>query len=62
MALVDAHGVETRAVIDFSDLQNVKAHLESGLLAGEYTLKVYTRSGLGDEFGVRTATRRVAVV
>ena len=62
VALVDAHGVETRAVIDFSDLQNVKAHLESGLLAGEYTLKVYTRSGLGDEFGVRTATRRVAVV
>ena len=61
VALVDAHGVETRAVIDFSDLQNVKAHLESGLLAGEYTLKVYTRSGLGDEFGVRTATRRVEI-
>ena len=61
VVLVDAHGVETRAVIDFSDLQNVKAHLESGLLAGEYTLKVYTRSGLGDEFGVRTATRRVEI-
>ena len=61
VALVDAHGVETRAVIDFSDLQNVKAHLESGRLAGEYTLKVYTRSGLGDEFGVRTATRRVEI-
>ena len=45
VALVDAHGVETKAIIDFSDLQNVKAHLESGLLAGEYTLKVYTRSG-----------------
>ena len=61
VALVDAHGVETRAVIDFSDLQNVKAHLESGLLAGEYTLKVYTRSGLGDEFGVHVATRKVQV-
>ena len=61
VALVDAHGVETKAVIDFSDLQNVKAHLESALLAGEYTLKVYTRSGLGDEFGVHVATRRVAV-
>ena len=48
-------------VIDFSDLQNVKAHLESGLLAGEYTLKVYTRSGLGDEFGVHVATRKVVV-
>ena len=61
VALVDAHGVETRAVIDFSDLQNVKAHLESGLLAGEYTLKVYTRSGLGDQFGVHVASRKVVV-
>ena len=61
VALVDAHGVETKAVIDFSDLQNVKAHLESGLLAGEYTLKVYTRSGLGDEFGVHVAARKVVV-
>ena len=61
VALVDAHGVETKAVIDFSDLQNVKAHLESGLLAGEYTLKVYTRSGLGDEFGVHVAARKITV-
>ena len=61
VALVDAHGVETKAVIDFSDLQNVKAHLESALLAGEYTLKVYTRSGLGDEFGVHVASRKVVV-
>ena len=61
VALVDAHGLETRAVIDFSDLQNVKAHLESALLAGEYTLKVYTRSGLGDQFGVHVATRKIVV-
>ena len=61
VALVDAHGVETKAAIDFSDLQNVKAHLESGILSGEYTLKVYTRSGLGDEFGVHVATRKVVV-
>ncbi len=61
VAFVDAHGAETKAVIDFSDLQNVKAHLESGLLAGEYTLKVCTRSGLGDEFGVHVATRKVVV-
>ena len=61
VALVDVHGIETKAEITFSDLQNVKAHLESGILAGEYTLKVYTRSGLGDEFGVHVATRRVAV-
>ena len=45
----------------FSDLQNVKAHLEAPLPAGEYTLKVYTRSGLGDQFGVTVATRKVVV-
>ena len=61
VALVDAHGVETRAAIDFSDLQNVKAHLASAIPAGDYTLKVYTRSGLGDEFGVHVATRKVVV-
>jgi len=61
VALVDAHGVETKATMTFSDLQNVKAHLEAALPAGEYTLKVYTRSGLGDQFGVTVATRKVVV-
>ena len=61
VALVDVHGIETKAEITFSDLQNVKAHLASSLLAGEYTLKVYTRSGLGDQFGVRVASRKVTV-
>ena len=61
VALVDAHGVETRAEIDFSDLQNVKAHLASAIPAGDYTLKVYTRSGLGDQYGVHVATRKVVV-
>ena len=57
----DAHGVETKAEITFSDLQNVKAHLASALTPGEYTLKVYTRSGLGDAFGVRVAARKITV-
>ena len=61
VALVDAHGVETKAEITFSDLQNVKARLASSLLAGEYTLKVYTRSGLGDQFGVHVASRKIVV-
>ena len=61
VALVDVHGVETKAEITFSDLQNVKARLASSLLAGEYTLKVYTRSGLGDQFGVHVASRKVVV-
>ena len=61
VALVDVHGVETKAEITFSDLQNVKARLASSLLAGEYTLKVYTRSGLGDAFGVHVASRKITV-
>ena len=61
VALVDGDGVETKATIAFSDLQNVKAQLASALPAGTYTLKVYTRSGLGDQYGVHVATRRVAV-
>ena len=62
VALVNAQGVETKCGIEFSDLQNVKARLAAALPAGEYTLKVYTRSGMGEAFGVRTATRRVTVV
>ncbi len=61
VALVSAQGVETEAEITFSDLQNVKAHLATPLEPGEYTLKVYTRSGLGDQFGVRVARRKVTV-
>ena len=61
VALVSAQGVETKAEITFSDLQNVKAQLASALPAGEYTLKVYTRSGLGDQYGVHVATRKVQV-
>ena len=61
VAFADAHGVETKAEITFSDLQNVKAHLASALTPGEYTLKVYTRSGLGDAFGVRVAARKITV-
>ena len=61
VALVDAKGVETKCAVTFSDLQNVKAHLESALPAGAYTLKIYTRSGLGPEYGVNAATRKVTI-
>ena len=61
VALVSAKGVETKCEITFSDLQNVKAKLADALEPGEYTLKVYTRSGMGEGFGVRTATRKVTV-
>jgi len=61
VALVNAQGAEAKCAIDYSDLQNVKAHLESALPAGQYTLKVYTRSGLGDQYGVHVASRKVQV-
>ena len=61
VAFVSAQGVETKCTVEFSDLQTVKAHLEAALPAGQYTLKVYTRSGLGDQFGVHVATRKISV-
>ena len=61
VALMAKDGTETRAAIEFSDLQNVRARLAAALPAGEYTLKVCTRSGLGEEYGVHVATRKVAV-
>ena len=61
VAFVDKDGVEHEAEITYSDLQNVKAKLTAALPAGEYTLAVYTRSGMGEEFGVKKATRKVTV-
>ena len=50
------------AAISYSDLQNVKGAFTAGAAEpGEYTLCVYTRSGMGEEYGVRKATRRVRV-
>ena len=61
VALANAQGVETWCGIEFSDVQNVKARLASALEPGQYTLRVYTRSGFGAEFGVHVASRRVTV-
>ena len=61
VALVAEDGTETKCEITYSDLQNVKAKLGAALPAGEYVLKVYTRSGLGVEFGVKCVSRKVEV-
>ena len=61
VALISATGVETTCMAAYSDLGNVKAQLVSPLEAGTYTLAVFTRSGLGGEYGVRKATRKVKV-
>ena len=50
------------AAISYSDLQNVKGAFTAGAAEpGEYTLCVYTRSGMGEEYGVRCAKRKVTV-
>ena len=61
VCIVDDMGVETKAVIEFSDLQNVKAAFVSAPEPGDYTLAIYTRSGMGEEFGVKKVTRKVTV-
>ena len=61
VAIVDDMGVETKAVVSYSDLQNVKAAFAVAPEPGDYTLAIYTRSGMGDEFGVKKVTRRITV-
>ena len=61
VALANAQGLETWCEIEFSDIQNVRARLPEALPAGQYTLKVYTRSGFGEGFGVHVASRKVTV-
>ena len=59
--MISATGVETKYTVAYSDLGNVKAQLASPLEAGTYTLAVFTRSGLGGEYGVKVASRKVTV-
>ena len=60
--LNDMGTVVARAEISYSDLQNVKGVFEGvEVEPGEYTLAVFTRSGMGDAFGVKSATRKVTV-
>ena len=60
--LNDMGTVVARAEISYSDLQNVKGVFEDvEVEPGEYTLAVFTRSGMGDAFGVKSATRKVTV-
>jgi len=61
VGVIAANGTLVKAEIVSSDLNTVKAAFASALEAGEYTLVVATRSGLGNEFGVKTATRKVRI-
>ena len=61
VGVISSNGALVKAEIVSSDLNTVKAAFGSALEAGEYTLVVATRSGLGDEFAVKTATRKVRI-
>ena len=61
--LNDMGTVICKATISYSDLQNVKGVFEDAEVEpGEYTIAVFTRSGMGEEYGVKKATRKVSVV
>jgi len=61
VGIISEAGVLTKATIETSGLQTVKASFATAPAAGAYTLVVATRSGLGSEFGVRSATRKIVV-
>ena len=61
VAIVDDLGVETKAEITFSDLQNIKAAFGTAPEPGNYTLVVHTRCGMGDAFGVKVASRKITI-
>ena len=61
VGVISADGTLVKAEIASSGLNTVKAAFGSPLEAGEYTLVVATRSGLGEEFGVKTATRKIRI-
>ena len=61
VGLIDQDGTLTKAAITHSDIGNVKAALTSAPAAGRYTLVVATRCGLGSEFAVVEARRKITV-
>lgn len=62
VCFVDTHGVERRAEILEGDLTSVVCRFAEALPDGRYTAKLCTRSGYGEEYGVRTASRGNIIV
>lgn len=54
-------GTFTKAEVTYSDLGQTKAKFTEAPEAGTYTLVVATRCGLGTEFGVVTAERKITI-
>lgn len=62
VALLNKEGLMTaKAEIVYSSLQLVRCELAAPVEPGNYTLAVFTRSGMGEAYGVKSATRKVTV-
>lgn len=62
VALIDKDGaIAAKAEVVYSSLQLVRCQLATPIQAGAYTLAVFTRSGMGEAYGVKSATRKITV-
>ena len=62
VAVLDKDGLlVAKADIVYSSLQLVRCAFAQALEAGSYTLAVFTRSGMGEAYGVKSATRKISV-
>ena len=62
VALLDKDGMlVAKAEIVYSSLQLVRCSFGEAVEAGSYTLAVYTRSGMGEAYGVKSATRKITI-
>ena len=53
--------IAAKAEVVYSSLQLVRCQLATPIQAGAYTLAVFTRSGMGEAYGVKSATRKITV-
>ena len=62
VALLDKDGqMAAKAEIVYSSLQLVRCALAAAIEPGAYTLAVFTRSGMGEAYGVKSATRKITI-
>ena len=53
--------IVAKAEIVYSSLQLVRCKFAQAVEKGAYTLAVFTRSGMGGEYGVKSATRKITI-
>ena len=62
VAVMTADGtIVAKAEVVYSSLQLVRCKFTEQVTEGPYTLAVFTRSGMGGEYGVKSATRKITI-